>query len=569
MSLALSPVQIQQTLDPRVNLGKTERYLIYRGGSTVTQQPSISTSFSTSTVNFTANPPSPFIIVDPKVFIVYNVRFSFAGTSALGFNLLQIGTADAPRSWPIHRSINTAAISINNTQVSLTVYPVLTIIQQINMQDVVRRQEYSMSPTMPDMFQDYSQGIGAIRNPLGDITDTPVEVARGGFRSMVVNSNTPTSAQVDCVFCEPLLVSPLNYGVQTTRGLYGVQNLSIQLTLQANLSRMWSHSSISGQTFSAGQPVVTFNAPPVALFTYITPNPTVSIPRSIAYPYYVLDYYNSDSASTLAPSASLTSLTTQTLTSSTITLSEMPRSLILAVRQRDADLTVSTSDVFAPITAVTMTVNNQSGILAAATGNDLYRMSQENGLDRTWPEWLFYTGAPLVIVPGKDFGLPPTLASGVGGQFNLQVQATFFNPPGNPAGSIQYSLYVLAVREGIFTLEQNRAVPQLNVITPDDCLKANETPLESYDQRMNKLMYGGNLTGALKSFSAGLRSAAAGAGRSGGAMAGSLSGGVRRMRRRLRGRGFEEDERGAPNSQEMSARELRGGRMISVRDLRS
>jgi hypothetical protein len=498
MALALNPVRIQQALDPRVNLREEIAYNIYKGGSTVTQQPSVAVSFNTSTVSFTCNPPSPFVIVDRKVYLLFNVQFNFVGTSEAG-NLLQIGVQDAPRSWPIHRAINTIAVNINNSQVSLTVFPVLSILQRCNIPKSVRRLDFSMSPVMPDMYYDYSGGVGAIRNPLGNYNDEPFEIARGGFQSLVLVSNSPTAAVVNAIFCEPLLVSPLCYGAYSEKGFYGVQNMNVQLTLQSNLSRMWSHAQISGNQFTGITPTVSFNAAPILLFTYITPNPVVDIPKSLCYSYYVVDYYNTDMTTTLASGASTT------LISNVITLSEMPRQMFIAVRQRDADLTVNTSDVFAVISAINITMNNQSGILASATQQDLYRISMENGIDIEWPAWsnvvnVNGVGSVVLLVPGKDIGLPPTLASGVGGQFNLQVSCSFTNPAVNPAGAIQYSLYILCVREGIFTLQQNRSIPQLNVVTPDDVLRSNATPLMSMPQRTaTSLMYGGDFLGFLKS----------------------------------------------------------------------
>lgn len=493
MSLSLHPVDIQQALDPRTNLGERICYNVFKGGSTVTQQPTSATSFSTSQVNYSINPPSPFVIVDRRLYQVWNVQFTFAGTSAAG-NLLNIGVSDAPRSFPIHRAINTASVQINNATASLTVFPVLTALQFMNLPKAVRRLEYSGSPVMPDQFQQYAAGQGAIRNPLGSYLDESFEIARGGFQSMTVVSNTPTAAVVNCVFIEPMLVSPLSYGTMSQKGFFGVQNLSINLTLNGNLSRMWSHDAVTGNAVSSI--AVAFLAPPMTLITWITPNPVVQIPKQLAYSYFLADYYNSDMASTLAAGSSTT------LVSNTITFTEIPRQLLIFVRQRDADLTFSTSDVFGVINSMSLTLNNQSGILASASQYDLYRMSMENGVDIEWPSWSTLNqngvGSLVCIVPGKDIGLPPTLSSGVGGQFSFQATVNFSNPVGNPA--IQYSLYILPIREGIWEIEQNRSIPLVNVITPEDVLRSNSTaPISMAQRSVVNAIYGGDFFGNLKS----------------------------------------------------------------------
>jgi hypothetical protein len=538
MSLALNPIAIQQALDPRVNLRETPVYSVFKGASTVTFQPTNASSYSTTSIVWTSNPPSPFVIVDRKTYAIFNLQLTFAGSGS--GNLLSIGVTDAPRSWPLHRIINTTTVTLNNSSVNLVVYPVLSIIQRCNMPSEVRRFDMSMSCPMPDQAQTYSGLAGAVLSPLAAYGDNVDEVPRGGFSGISVVSNTNTSAVVNLLICEPLLVSPFTYGAASEKGFWGVQNCAVQMTLQSNLSRIWSHDAISGNTISSI--TVAHNAAPVMLWTYLTPNPVVEIPSSLAYSYFVIDWYETDAATTLAAGSSAS------LTSNVATLSEMPRQLFLAVRQRDADLTYNTSDVFAVINSCQISLNNQTGILASATQQDLYRMSMENGIDIPWSSWSMgcgvtaYSngvGSVLLLVPGKDIGLPPTLASGVGGQFSLQVTVGFTNPAGNPAGAITYAFYILAIREGVFTLQQNRSIPQLNVLTPDNVLKSDGTPPISMPQRRAvSTMYGGDVHGMLKA--AGHR--LLGQGSSGGSVLGRARAvlgalrGVRRHKRRSHGR---------------------------------
>ena len=78
MSFALNPLKTIRVVDPRVNFSNDRMYSVLTGGSQVSWKSFTTTSFSNSSINFTAPPPNPGICVDPKVYITVPVELTFA-----------------------------------------------------------------------------------------------------------------------------------------------------------------------------------------------------------------------------------------------------------------------------------------------------------------------------------------------------------------------------------------------------------------------------------------------------------------------------------------------------------
>src|SRR5208337_4175299 len=113
--------------------------------------PVTSTSFSQSSVQITAPPPSPMIIVDRKVLFRLPMVITFAGTlTPPNTSLLQIGVQDALRQFPISSIIQTLTVTINNTQVSVNMNDsILSLLRYYTGTDE-RQYDLSLSPSMPD-----------------------------------------------------------------------------------------------------------------------------------------------------------------------------------------------------------------------------------------------------------------------------------------------------------------------------------------------------------------------------------------------------------------------------------
>ena len=141
---------------PRVDFDEMDqKYLIQKPGEDVTYRNVTSTSYSNNSINFSAPPPSPATIVDRRIEMRVKFQLTFTGTS-VGPTLLQIGSNDAPRAFPLSQAINTLRISINNISVSTELSDYIGALLHYNTGRDAKEYDYSMSPSMLDQYQDYN-----------------------------------------------------------------------------------------------------------------------------------------------------------------------------------------------------------------------------------------------------------------------------------------------------------------------------------------------------------------------------------------------------------------------------
>src|SRR5579863_5642847 len=85
MSLALFPVDVTKVLIPRAKLNEKKEWAVLKGSAETTWRPVQTTSYSNSSIQFSAPPPSPYIIVDRKVYlnVVFNINFTATARAGL------------------------------------------------------------------------------------------------------------------------------------------------------------------------------------------------------------------------------------------------------------------------------------------------------------------------------------------------------------------------------------------------------------------------------------------------------------------------------------------------------
>jgi hypothetical protein len=434
---------------------------------------------------------------------------AFSGTIAAGGvarPLLQLGTNDGFRSYPISSVIQSLQVTINNGQVATNLNLYIQAFLRYN--NGVMQQDYdlSMSPSMLDQFQnlaDWSAAApigGSARNPLAGYGENSAQASRGAFPyDTVVNANfAPGAAAVSTItatLVEPLFIAPFTWGQGDDSGFLGVQtmNFNIQTGTAAGLSYMWSHATGAPgiNALDANQPVVTFTAPPQLLFTYITPDSREPIPATISYPNFtIIGFPQTIGAIAAGATAPATSV-------SNIQLENIPNRIFIFARERQADATVATSDVFGYISSINITFNNKSSLLASATAQDLYQISLRNGCCLSWPQWRRQVGSVIALDPSLDLGLRSEDADGSLGARNLIVQAVVTNP-----GTVQknYELMVVVVTEGVFTIANQQAVQSVAVLTPADVLGAQQGDIDLAEVQHVDRLSGGSFTGSIGRF---------------------------------------------------------------------
>lgn len=486
MSLSVNPLSIVQALEPRTKIYNERSYLVLRGGSQASWKPVISTSYSNSAIQFTAPPPNPNIIVDRKVLVNMQFLVTLNGTSDGVNNIYQVGN-DAPRAHPIPYITNTLNCTINNTQVSINLSDVIDPL--LHYWDPVSKREIddSLSPSMLDQSQNYSDLTGGIRNPLNSYASSVSggDSARGGF-SYTVLTNTLTQATILLNVSDYLYLPPFLSDQQDAPGFIGVQTLDFNFTL-GDLSRVWSHSS-SGHALTSITAVI--NSNPILFFNYITPDPLMEIPRSVVYPYYEVQRYPTSIG------APITFGTPVTVQSANIQLHSIPTKMYLFIRRRNADRTALTTDTFGRINSLSIQWNNQNSLLSSASIQDLYHMSQVNGLNLSWSQFNQYVGSVVCVQFGRDICLQANEAAGMLGTYQLQVNANVSNL--NSSEALNMDFYIVTVSEGSFTIQDNRAIANIGCISQRDVLNSLQAPMVDYNSVLS--MRGASFWSNVKDF---------------------------------------------------------------------
>lgn len=500
MSLNEIPLKVFSVEEPRTEINNVRNYVALKGGKTITQQQFISTNYSNSQAQYSITVPSKQTYVDRKVKISVPFTVTLTGTTpAPTQNLLQSGY-DAPRAFPISAVTNNLTVKIDNASTSIELASILGAIQWYRDSDKIRDGEDSLAPSVLDKSQNYSDLVLTNRNPLADYTDFNYGAGgRAGF-PMTITTNNNTDAVITFTATESLYISPFLYGEKEESGLIGVS--SINITQQfGDLTRAWSHAVGSGSVINS---ISVSIGQPSALVTFITPKELQPLPSIIPYPYSDIQRYPTDAGATTLSNASVT------LQSGNIVLNSIPRRIWVFARRRDQDQTYLTTDTFASMDSISINWNNQSGLLAQATAQDLYRISRENGCQMSWPEWSGFTqtmigsantyigtvGSVLCLEMGKDIGLDDLEAPGVLGNYNLLVRGTFTNP--NQTSSVWYSLYVVVESEGTYNIVNGSSSFDLGVLSSQDVLNSKDSTKMSYSDL--EAMGGGNFAEGLKKF---------------------------------------------------------------------
>jgi hypothetical protein len=199
------------------------------------------------------------------------------------------------------------------------------------------------------------------------------------------------------------------------------------------------------------------------------------------------------------------------LSTSSLQLNQIPDRLIIQVRTPLNQTAWGQPDAFLCIQGVSINFNNQSGILASATQQDLYRYSVENGSNQSWNEFsgfatvpdsasgcgrrLAGSGSLLVLEFGKDIQLTEDYYSaGSLGNFNLQITIRCYN---QFSYSITPEIVLITMNSGLFVNERGTSSTYTGILTKADVLSASAQ--EPYFQSSVKRMVGGGFLDSIKS----------------------------------------------------------------------
>jgi len=499
MSINVEELKTVRVIDPRLDINSTNNktYGIFDGAGQITWKQFISTSFNASQISFTCNPPNERVYVNRKLYITTTFRIDFLGTApgtGAGQTLLQAkglktlagvspGAAhyDAPRCLPMASAISTAQIGMNNDNISSNLNSYWRIMERYHNTYADQNGSYSGTPTMPDMSQEYNElAMGFPLNPLAEYGDNPVQCPRGGFIDAVIEINQvqqgvpgQDAARVTLTVTEPFYLSPWLFGAgQEDTAFIQIQTLNILLTLNgrgngplAGLgSALWSHSNSPGAGTLASTTVTVIGSS--ALFSYMTPDITQSIPSVINYSYFEPNLYATTFDAALPSGAS-----TQ-YNMNTVNLKSIPNRMYIFVAERDQNCNISTTDTYFAITNLNVTFINVDGLFANATQYDLFQMSQRAGCNLSWRQFKNDVGSVICVQFGVDLALGALQAPGLRGNFSLSMKVTATNV--NTTRDIFPTLSVLVINEGVMTIDKQSVIRSVGVLNEKDILASKE-----------------------------------------------------------------------------------------------
>ena len=335
-------------------------------------------------------------------------------------------------------------------------------------------------------------------------------VSGNGTVSLLTNSATSFTVSLQWSTAEKLVLPPFIFADEDelSTGLFGVQNM--QFTM--NFNQPGRSLRIAQGSFSV-PPVVTWDSTQsagtpfkraVIQVQFLTPSLDVPLPAKSIVRWMEFPRYISPIASVTYGTAALPQTTV--VQSQTITLPMIPDLLVMFVKPQTyssrGQLDPTQCDWSLPITNISLSFDNFSGLLANHSQYELYKMSVNNGLEMDWDEWAgsawasgsktALVGGPLVLRPGRDFALSVGQAPGLVGNFTLQFNLTLQNSTGYGYASDsgeQYgsgvSIYTITANSGFFETIKGASRILRGVVTEQDILGA---PVVEPEQSMDRMV---------------------------------------------------------------------------------
>ena len=474
------------------------------------------------------------------------------------------GRDGALQALPIHGLISTLTVILNDSSVTIDLST--TMRELLRLTDYASNRRIRTAPTMLDRYYDNASPsvFGAVNDPNSGygIANSDDEVPNGAWwdirfvlpqsgnaltpggsyanpgavagalGNIPVNANgvpcrlssaggsVETSAGfyyglgISFTCAEFLMASPLIFADSNEEsvGIFGLNNFQVTATLKSDTSRTIrntvnaTYGRYIGGGSSASAPY-NFGNPPglissnafgntVLNATFISPSinqrlPSTSMVPWAEYPRYVTSYNTSIPARGSAP-----------IQSQSLTIPVVP-DLMVWYCKPTATPTPQEGDWYLPITNMSLSFDNAAGLLSTSPTTSLYRISQQNGLQMSYPEWIGETvsandgstvplvGGFVVLRPGINFALSAGIASGVSGNFVVQATVTVKNQTFSAVPAV--SLYLLCINSGYFATLAGSSRIMRNLLTESDVVSSPVAP-ENDVQSLKRYTGGGFLS---------------------------------------------------------------------------
>lgn len=490
-----SDLHFESVFEPTVSQKPVE-YAVKKGGLQYTAQSYQAVAQSASAITFSAPVPSHSTFVDRRVTwqsqVAINFTFTLGAPPAGVAQVCRPGIDFVTCPFPLSSLANSFTLSINDQSISLTTDVLYELLRLADAGDATRVQK--IGPAALDVFASctadaannasggmhgyndaFSGGADVPRGAYANwmwanpLTGQPLPVGAAGnyvVGGVTVNYNAAgvpvtTAAQQAYPLClvfslqEFVPMSPFLYalGIPESRtGLFGITSIQLQANMQGPTAARFLRSGTAAGAVSA----VSYNTAGNGPFQnarlnllFATPSLEQQLPAKSIVPLHSVQRYVS---STYAPIAAGS---TATLSSPSIVLPNTPDKILLYVRPQSYGISENTW--YCPPQSISINWSNAAGLMSSHTQAQLYTESVDNGLNMSYPQFIGkavtidgsvqqLTSGPLVIAPGKSFGLMAGEAPGLQGSFTFSVNMTVSNPS---AGAVQPVLYIVTISSGV------------------------------------------------------------------------------------------------------------------------
>lgn len=260
-----------------------------------------------------------------------------------------------------------------------------------------------------------------------------VQVSRGLYPyAGAANNRTYT-------FMEPLFNSALADADDQT-AFTNISRMDINLIFNTEVQRMWSNCFDSA-------PVIHITEVK-AVVRFMTPT-IEQIPSVLRTNFKQYQVFKADTSGVDATSKQCT------VNMNNIILQCVPSHFYLFARTKVANVTVTVGETFLRMDSLSITLNNNFGLLSGTDSRGLYLLSRQNGLKSiNYTQWSDYVGSVLCLT-AADLGL----REGENVQLTISITAGFTDPAKEDGQVYEFNL--VTATDGIMNLSPDSCISQL------------------------------------------------------------------------------------------------------------
>jgi hypothetical protein len=532
-------------VDSRINdLTNDMTFAVFDGASQCTYQQFPFNSASNSNLTSNIQIPSEAIVSDARVLLRsdLNLTIQCANVPATK-QAFQYGLTDSLNSYPLQSLFTTTQVTINNATSSTNTIDVLPFIKLLE----DSKNSDKINSTSPDYVNEYwglySDAILTNSNPMASYNEASYDNSRipnGAYPATItvnhyingvltdnslISTSTTDTWTIYISFSgltEPFLcLSPFANKDFNKAGLLGTNNIAMTLNVDTACKRVWAtgNSSVNqaGTGLTSYITAITLGNPSSnglgftnskLMFNFLTLSDLqyskVSTRSVTGYSDYSRYISPASSSPLVAPNGS------GSVTFQNIQLNQIPNLLVFGLRVPVASQNWAYTDSFLKINTISITLNNQSGLLASGLIQNVYNMSVDSGSHQSFYSFggranavqngvavtVPTVGSMICINPSKFLSLNPLLSNSSIGQFNLQITITSFE--NQFPFSIQPEGIIMCLNSGYFVTETGSSSIFTAVLDRQAVLDAKNEPEkhnvideELYNRTVGGKMYKG------------------------------------------------------------------------------